>query len=167
VLDAVGVHAEEESTLPKAGFARYKLGAVGGWDGTPFEDPPVNPAVRVTKIRVTAGCYVYRIKFEYSGGVGTTDHGGSGPALCPGTGGYIVQEQSFDLAQDEFIRGINGRSARYIDQLEFVTNKRTIGPFGGDGGEPFYLIGPADFRVKRLFGRAGAYIDGIGIIVEK
>lgn len=153
--------------MPKTGFQQYKLGAVGGWGGAAFEDPLVSASVRVTKIKVTAGCYVYRVKFEYSGGATPTDHGGSGPSLCPGSGGYIVQEQSFDLDQDEFIRGINGRSGKYIDQLEFVTNKRSIGPFGGDGGEPFYLIGPPDFKVKRLFGRSWAFIDGLGIIVEK
>ncbi|SFN27158.1 jacalin-like lectin [Nitrosomonas communis] len=154
--------------MPKTGFQWYKLGAVGGWGGTAFEDPLVSASVRVTKIRVTAGCYVYRVKFEYSSGAKQTDHGGSGPSLCPLSWvGPIAEEQSFDLDQDEFIRGINGRSGRYIDQLEFVTNKRTIGPFGGDGGEPFYMIAPPDFKVKRLFGRSGAFIDGLGIIVEK
>ncbi len=164
-VDAIGIIVEPEASLPKTGYQQYKLGAVGGWGGEAFADQQVAPQASVSKIKVTDGCYVYRVKFEYSDG-GQTDHGGPGPLLCPGIGGVIVTEKEFVLASDEFIQGIQGRSGRYIDSMSFTTNKRVIGPLGGDGGETFSLTAPPGYKVKRLFGRSGAFLDAVGIVVE-
>jgi hypothetical protein len=123
----------------------------------------VSPAVRVTTITVTAGCYVSGVQFHYSDG-SQTHHGGAALGII---GSCVVTTHTVQLEPDEFLRGITGHAGKYIDHVEFVTKKRRIGPWGGNGGAPFALIGPPEYRVKRLFGRSGAFIDALGIIVEK
>lgn len=168
VLDAIGIIAEEEPALKGfVGPPDYHLGASGGWDGNPFEDPAPNTRnTRVTRITTTSSCYVHSVELGYSDGTPATKHGGGG-VLCPGFGGYIVAPQTTTLGADEFIVGVRGRAGKYVDRIEFVTNKRTIGPFGGQGGEPFSLVAADGYEVRRLFGRSGSVLDAIGIVAEK
>jgi hypothetical protein len=73
-----------------------------------------------------------------------------------------------DLAKDEYIISVQGRSGTLIDQLTFRTNKRrTFGPFGGTGGNTFNLAVPADSRVVGFYGRSGQAIDQFGLIYLK
>lgn len=168
VLDAIGIIAEEEPALKNyVGPPWYRLGAAGGWDGAAFEDPPVGFGIRVSKIVVAQSCVVNFVQFEYSNGQRPVRHGGYGlTSECP-TGGYIIAPQTFTLASDEFIKGIRGNAGKVIDQIEFVTNKRTIGPFGEAGGHPFNLMAADGYQVRRLFGRSGAVLDAVGIVAER
>lgn len=43
---------------------------------------------------------------------------------------------NFDLDEGEDIVSVRAREGWLIDSLEFQTNKRVVGPFGGHGGSP-------------------------------
>jgi hypothetical protein len=79
-----------------------------------------------------------------------SDHGGTG-----GTVDYI------DLAADESILRVDGRSGDRLDQITFFSNKATYGPFGGRGGNPF-SVNFRGMELLYLFGRSGAGIDQVG-----
>lgn len=176
VLDAIGIIAEEEASLPKTGQAIYNLGAVGGWDGSAFEDLPIDePSIRVKNVIVgQSGCINY-IQFEDADADGnivlkTGPHGGDG--ICPGSNvrGPVTTE-SVPLSDGEFITGLRGRAGTVINQLWIATNKRAIGPFGAavgsEDGNPFWLEAPQGYQVRRLFGRSGDLLFSVGIIVEQ
>lgn len=54
---------------------------------------------------------------------------------------------------------------RVIQSLTFYTNQRTIGPFGYTDGSDFKLP-IEDGEIVGFFGRAGEYLDGIGVYVK-
>lgn len=82
----------------------------GGPGGRPFDD--FNSARgAVTEIRVWGAQYIDAIQVVYKDDVGPK-HGGSGG-----------QSYTFSLGNDEKIVRIDGRGTKYIDQLQFFTNK--------------------------------------------
>ncbi len=52
----------------------------------------------------------------------------------PHAGGYGGRMDTFDLAFDEAIVRVEGRSGDFVDRLEFFTNKGRSKVFGGTGG---------------------------------
>lgn len=108
-----------------------------------------------------------RIHIEYDAGPPVT-HGGQGVGTCLGTPLPTSTKTQATLAPGEFIHSVLGRAGRYVDGITFVTNQRSIGPSGSSSnGEPFELRAPNGYQIRRLFGRAGAFVDAIGIVVEK
>ena len=170
-LDAIGIIAEAEPKLVQAQVSSYPLGASGGWGGNPFADPPVDQAVRVDQIIITESCYVNTIQLVYTiNGMPagqTAEHGGGGNCPFPPPD-PIILPQVFKLAADEHLIGVQGYTGTLIDRLEIVTNKRVLGPFGASTeGQRFSLVAPQGYKVRRLFGRSGGFIDSVGIIVER
>lgn len=53
------------------------------------------------------------------------------------------------LADSEFINGVVVKAGVYLDSLTFISNLKTYGPYGGDGGNVFKFNG-------RVFGIVGA-----------
>ena len=171
-IDSIGIIAEPEPKLAQAPVASYFLGASGGWGGDPFFDPPLDQTVRVDKIIITESCFVSRIQVVYTTTNGTTApqsvvHGKNG--LCPSPApDPIILPQTFQLEADEYLIGLQGYAGNFVEQLQIVTNKRVLGPFGvAAGGQSFNLAAPKGYKVRRLWGRSDAFIDSIGIIVER
>ena len=122
----------------------------GGGGGTEFDDSSFRGPI--TRITVRAAAKVDSIQVTY-GDQQAGKHGGDG-----GTQTVI------SLAPDEQIIAVFGRSAQVVDQIGFVTQLsnrelRQYGPYGGDGGNPFYIIG----KVSSFFGRSAQLLDAVGV----
>lgn len=70
-----------------------------------------------------------------------------------------------DLEEGEYIVYVTGRAGTLIDQITFHTTlRRTFGPYGGTGGEPFDLSIPSNAVVIGFFGNYGPSIHQLGLI---
>lgn len=126
----------------------------GGQGGGAWDDIPYMKG-KISQLTIRHGKYVDAIDVVY----GTTkapQHGGNG-------GGA----DTISLANDENIIAVTGRSGIYLDQIQIVTmdaNKkiRQYGPYGGNGGGAFYVIGD----IQGFFGRSGSYVDALGMYVS-
>jgi hypothetical protein len=122
---------------------------VGGAGGIPFDDRGATGTIR--SIRLRAGNGIDAIQVNYGGTWG--------PIRGNPSGG---QPYSFDLAADEHIVTVRGRSGQFIDQLIFFTNKgRVFGPYGGAGGTPFSESAPTGQKLGAIYGRSGSAIDSL------
>ena len=133
----------------------FKSSSFGGTGGNPFEELPANCTGIVKKILIRGALYVDAIQITYELPDGSELVGG----YYGGNGGTqnIIE---IDVANGERIIGVFGRSYTYLDQLGFITNKgRTLGPYGGCGGDPFTIDG---CNVAGVFGRSFDWIDSIG-----
>jgi len=131
-------------------------GVAGGDGGSPFSDPEPRSDMRLAEIRVYAGERVDAIQavYESNGRIveGARHGGGGGRATV------------FRLDRDEYVTGVSGRHGNVIDSIRIHTNKRTSELFGGSGGErDFRLDAPAGNQVVGFTGRAGRYLDAIGL----
>jgi Jacalin-like lectin domain len=129
----------------------------GGSGGHSFLDPEPEPGTRVVEAQVRSGEYVDSVQLVYMLRDGRTitgpKHGGEGGALSV-----------FHLDADEYLVGISGHTGSYIDSIQFLTNKRTSPLFGGHGGgRDFHIDVPANAQVTGFTGRAGEYLDAIGL----
>jgi len=130
-------------------------GPYGGGGGSAFTELLDDCEATVISGRVRHGKYIDGIQLTYQYANGQHHTGGS----YGGTGG---SESTFDIDVDggERITTILGRSGRYVDRLQFITNTgRVIGPFGGSGGSAFTA---SDCELHGIFGRSGRYLDAIG-----
>jgi hypothetical protein len=130
---------------------------VGGPGGNAFSDPEPERGARVVEVQVRSGDYVDSVQLVYWLGDGRTvvgpQHGGAGGELGV-----------FHLDADEYLVGISGRTGTYIDSIRFQTNKRTSPSFGGSGGSRDFRVDvPTNAQVTGLVGRAGNYLDAIGL----
>lgn len=132
----------------------------GGPGGRPFDDfAAAAPQISsVRSIVVSAGTFVDRIETTY-----TLTDGRPYTAIHGGRGGRAT---TVNLAPDERLIGVRGRSGALIDQIAFVTSSprgiQTYGPFGGPGGSPFDLR--AD--VVAFYGASGDLLDRLGFYVR-
>nr|XP_016489921.1 PREDICTED: putative late blight resistance protein homolog R1B-16 isoform X1 [Nicotiana tabacum]XP_016489923.1 PREDICTED: putative late blight resistance protein homolog R1B-16 isoform X1 [Nicotiana tabacum]XP_016489924.1 PREDICTED: putative late blight resistance protein homolog R1B-16 isoform X1 [Nicotiana tabacum]XP_016489925.1 PREDICTED: putative late blight resistance protein homolog R1B-16 isoform X1 [Nicotiana tabacum]XP_016489926.1 PREDICTED: putative late blight resistance protein h len=73
----------------------------------------------------------------------------------------------------EYLTGIKGTFRRYgshlvINSLCFITNAKNYGPFGSEaGGTPFSFVMKEVGAIEGFHGRCGAYLDAIGIYLQK
>jgi hypothetical protein len=129
-------------------MATFVFGPEGGTGGDVFDDRGLGQWVR---IQIRAGDQVDALIVSYDSGV-TAQHGGNG--------GQLVGD--FQLVSGEVITRIQGRHGTFVDQIEIVTNKRRIGPFGKSGGTPWTLDVPPGLTVTSFFGASGTVLDRIG-----
>jgi hypothetical protein len=125
----------------------------GGKGGDPFTDD-LTVVTRLVGFNIRSGRFVDAIQpvFLNCDGTKTTGawHGGAGGTL-----------QNVVFAADEVVKRVDGRSGRLVDQLTVKTDKKTYGPYGGSGGEPFSeeRLG----TVGGFLGRSGRYVDQVGL----
>ena len=129
----------------------------GGPGGYPYSDADPDPGSRIVEVQVRSGDFVDAVQFIFMLSDGRTvegpRHGGEG-------GGLNV----FRLDPDEYLIGISGRSGKYIESIQFATNKRVSPVFGGRGGErDFHIEIPGNAQVTGFVGRAGEYLDAVGL----
>ena len=129
-------------------------GPAGGTGGYLFDD---GPAIgRIADVLIRSGAYIDSILVIEENP--TTIHPQHG-----GDGGHL---DIFTLASDEYITEVSGRYGRYVDSLTIQTNKGQIGHWGGSGGvQDFDFQAPSGYAIVGFWGRSGAYVDAIGVIV--
>lgn len=126
--------------------------AHGGNGGSPFQDN-LTQAVRMAGFVIRHGSYVDGLMGIYKDAKNNTLPG----MWYGGTGG---KQDAVAFADDEHLIKVSGRSGSNVDQLTFVTNKRTYGPYGEGGGTPWEITTTA--KLVGFFGRSGSLIDQIG-----
>jgi Jacalin-like lectin domain len=168
------------SILAACGSVVY-LGPVGGPGGNAFDDRSEPPAlvaqtrlsqIHISKSSVILGLpgqdIIHFVQNEYTDASNAIllgpKHGGGTLGCCEFIVDPIVQ---FDPG--EFLIGICGRAARFIDSISFITNKWSNCDlaYGGTGGNPFFLVAPPGYAIRQFYGRSGVALDAIGIIVEE
>lgn len=137
-----------------------KIGVSGGEGGIPVEGYVVPAGARIREVKLTTGWFVDSIQVGYVDAAGIMQ-------TLPGIGGHGDEVHSFTLEDDEYLVGVSGRSAQYLDSIRFHTNKRVSPTYGGEGGEvEFSFLAPEGSEVVGFFGRADWYIDAIGIVAR-
>ncbi len=151
-IDAIGL-AYAQNYQPIAGQSKI----AGGSGGSGFMDNEIPWGARLTEIRVHAGRYIDGIQAVY-----TLPDGGIFEA--PFHGGTGGTRTVFRLDANEYVIGISGRHGDYIDSLQIHTNTRTSPQYGKSGGRSEFRIDiPSGNQAVGLIGRAGRYLDAIGL----
>jgi hypothetical protein len=129
----------------------------GGKGGVPYLILLPSSA-RLTRVTVWHRDYVDGIQLE-------TDLG-----MLPRIGGTgkhrDVQSATFELAADEFLRGISVEFWQYVDRLTFHTNSHNYGPYGGRTGLLKKTITrPEGRKIVGVRGRHWELVDSIQLMV--
>lgn len=84
-----------------------------------------------------------------------------GAIYGPWHGSHGGKDHYFVLPAGEYINKVEGRSAKYVDQLKFTSSSgRTYGPYGGGGGHSFVAARPT-CKLAYISGRCAKYVDRI------
>jgi hypothetical protein len=55
---------------------------------------------------------------------------------------------------------------QYVDSIRFHTNLRVSPTYGGSGGgADYYYEAPPGWQIVGFYGRSGAYIDAVGVVL--
>jgi hypothetical protein len=140
--------------------SQINLGPSGGYGGAPFVDS-VSSGARVTEVQVRSGAYVDSLQMVLQlpdGQIAYMDkHGGDGGNAA-----------TFSLRDGEYINAISGRYGQYVDSIRFHTNLRVSPTYGGSGGDAdYYYAAPPGWQIVGLYGRSGAYIDAVGVVLAE
>ncbi len=134
---------------------------VGAAGGTAFADPTVS-GQQLTGVTISAGYWIDAIQ-----GLATPSH-------LPRHGGAGGNDASFSLPAGEYLVRVFGKQggnavSPAISQINFMTNTgRVFGPYGEGLGQdptaPFDIAVPAGGRVVGFTGRAGNFLNAIGVL---
>jgi hypothetical protein len=161
----VGVALCVVSAALAAGQQTWELGPSGGGGGQEFEDSEIPTAdeSRVTAVHVWSGGRVDSIKIVHR-------------SLAPSArsprfevhGGGGGEERVFELEPGEYITAITGRYGNNVDSVVIHTSEgRQSTRFGGSGGlANFSYEAPYGYEIAGFQGRAGRYIDALGVILR-
>lgn len=154
-VDQVGFASGDKPAALPTTIARSR--EHGGDGGSAFDDLSAagNLLGKITSITIHHGTYVDGIAVSYDGQPGSNAHGGYG-----GT------EDKFDLGPHEWVTEVHGRSATYLDQVQFYLSSGRVSPvYGGNGGNAF-VERRRNSVVKAIFGRSGSLVDQLGFYFE-
>jgi hypothetical protein len=166
VILAVCLPSSLAPSSARADGERTKVGPVGGEGGEEFADKELPKGACIVGVKIRGGLYIDSIELLYK----TADGKKEGLGWHGGDGG---EEQTFLLEDGEFITGITGKTAefqegqRVIANVTVVTNKRKSKTYGGDGGDRTFDLKKPGEEVTGFYGRAGAFLDRIGVFVQK
>ncbi len=134
-----------------SGYDTRHTDLYGGGGGNQFNDTTdqLGERGKIVQIFVRAGNVVDSLATVFANG-STLSHGENGGKLTVIT-----------LDDDEYVNSVKLRSGSKLDQITFITNKRTHGPFGGGGGKEQTVSFNGKF-LQYFFGRSGEVIDAIG-----
>jgi Jacalin-like lectin domain len=137
-----------------------KCGYSGGTGGQEFSDDALPDSSKVIQVKIRSGELLDAIQIVHE-----TNNGIRHP--MPLHGGNGGEQQDFLLDEDEFITGVTGRFGNGVDSIQFITNKQRSSVFGGSGGSATYTYeAPQGTEVVGFFGRSGATIDALGIVLR-
>ncbi|XP_015690546.1 protein GOS9-like [Oryza brachyantha] len=142
-----------------------KLGAWGGNHGGSEHDLTVAPQ-RLEGFSVRYGKVIDCISFSY------LDKDKALHSVGPWGGAGGVSTETITFGPSEYVKEVHGSLGPIGDftdvvtSLKFVTNHRTIGPFGHGTGTPFVIPVLNNASIVGFFARAGLYLESIGIYVH-
>ncbi len=157
VLFTIGSLVDSRPSYATETFSQF--GPSGGHGGNRFNDG-ARRGQKVKEVKVYSGALIDSIQVVYTGQTNQTfagkKHGGSGGNLS------VLR-----LAADEYITTIGGKYGNLVDSLYIKTNKGQVKKWGGSGGKvKFYYNVPPGTSICGFFGRAGKYVDSIGVIMK-
>jgi len=134
-------------------------GPSGGLGGNNFHDGQTGGR-RIKEVRIYSGAYIDSIQVIYTDQMNQTiagsKHGGPGGNLS-----VLI------LAPDEYITTVGGKYGSFVDSLFMKTSKGKVKKWGGAGGTvDFYFSVPPGTSIHGFFGRAGKYVDSVGVIMK-
>ena len=138
------------------------LGPSGGAGGEEFTDAPPRGATLV-EVRVRSASFIDGMQVVWNTPDGYREgprHGGMGGAT-----------DTFKLdAGDHIVKMTGAHNGRFVTRLQFTTaNGRTSRVYGegGSGDAAFIYEAPEGHLIRGFHGRAGSFIDAIGIVMAK
>jgi len=156
LLDAIGL-----VYMPLRSVRMNQTEIFGGRGGSEFVDSNPQQGARLVEIRIQAGELVDSIQAVYVLANGRRAEG----QRRGGRGGRL---NVFRLDSDEYITGISGRCGDFVDSLRIHTNKRTSQLYGGGGGNRDFRVDvPSGTVAVGFAGRAGIYLDAIGLAYSR
>ncbi|MEM1293999.1 MAG: jacalin-like lectin [Verrucomicrobiota bacterium] len=129
----------------------------GGTGGQIFGAYLIPKGTFLSAVYVHAGDVIDGLQLE------TTDRTET-RGLLPFIGGVGGRRIKFRLSAREKVIGITGRSGIHINSIQFHTTNGSSPLFGSDKGTPFVLKVDEDGEFKGVYGRAGWFLDSIGLI---
>jgi hypothetical protein len=129
----------------------------GGSGGDPFDEVDVIGTYGIFTpklIEIRKGQWVDSIQVTYQ----TSNEL---PCQAPKRGGNHEQQGTLQLDADQTIVRVTGVHGKYVDALQFTTNKGRMSPYcGGNGGKTFSESHPG-YVLSYISGRSGKYLDQI------
>ncbi|KAM7468854.1 hypothetical protein LguiA_007037 [Lonicera macranthoides] len=156
-LDAIGIYVK-----PRDIEGTISIGPWGGQGGSPWSYMTNRG---INQIVINVGSNIKSISFRDATGLDSATFGGKNPNDIGERKTVLINWPS------EYLISISGqtygdvKSLETITSLSFTTNKATYGPFGTSSGTSF-SIPINDDMVVGFHGRAGYYLDAIGIFVK-
>lgn len=137
-----------------------RYGPAGGLGGEAFDNYTIPTGARIQAIHIFSGEYINGLQVAYVDAAGE-------PGVLPRIGSDSGTHHVLTFGQDEQITAISGLCDWYIDTLALHTTQRQTDAYGQPGTDrPFHLAAPAGQAVVGFFGRAGWYVDALGIITR-
>lgn len=176
-FDAILKQMQQFETAPTSSFSRPPLPSiangtpvldsvvshspdfVNGYGGKPFSDVDVSTYLqnrtRIAKVQLRAGAYVDQIitTYEDANGSWVASHGENGGILS----------NALQILPGQFVASVSGRGDAWIDRLRIALTDGRYLEGGGNGGNAFSWVAPSGAIVLGFRGRAGAYVDRIGV----
>lgn len=152
----IGLENKKEENWPA------KNGPWGG-NGGRARDIKVAPQ-RLESVTIRSGSVVDSLAFSFKDGNGQQHN--AGPWGSDGGSGKTIQ-----LGPTEFVTEVSGTFGSFgalsnvLTSLTLVTNCGSYGPFGKRQGSPFQTRVQSNSSIVGFFGRAGQFVDAIGVYV--
>ena len=145
----------------------YSFGPSGGSGGNPFSalPPADNGPWKISAIQVWSGNRIDAIEMIWRNPQGNI-------RTSPKFGGSGGTEQEFDIDAADYLVRIEGSVGEREDNvrvfsLQFFTKQgRSSKVFGSQTAAPFRYDEIPGNQVISLFGRSGAEIDALGVVIE-
>ncbi|GLT45977.1 hypothetical protein SLA2020_197700 [Shorea laevis] len=155
-LDAIGIHVR-----PRHIEGTISIGPWGGQGGDPWS---YTTNRGINQIIIHVGSNIKSISFRDTTDLASATFGGNNPN---DTGEEEIVHINWPSEHLISISGTYGHFAGLltITSLSFITNRATYGPFGTTSGTSF-SIPMNNSTVVGFHGRAGHYLDAIGIFVK-
>lgn len=150
-------------TAEAADSPLFAMGPSGGPGGTPFSDAPAPKGFRIAQLVIAGGDAIDSIQMSLVG---------SKVINFPKRGGFGGVPKTVVFANGEFIKSIDGRTVNFAGEhivggLNIVTNKRKL-KFGTlTAGPVFRYVAPTGHEIITFNGRAGFFLDAIGVNIRK
>ncbi|XVF82064.1 hypothetical protein PTKIN_Ptkin16aG0013500 [Pterospermum kingtungense] len=155
-LDAIGIHVK-----PRDREGTISIGPWGGQGGNPWSYMTYGG---IKQIEINVGSNIKSISFQDTTDLPSAIFGGNNPNDIGEKKTVLIDWPSEHLISISGTYG-NFASLLTITSLSFTTNKATYGPFGTGSGTSF-SIPINNNSVVGFHGRAGHYLDAIGIFVK-
>lgn len=149
-------------SLQIVGSGSWISGYSGGCGGREFQDTIPANAREAVGVIVRHGAYIDSLQMGIEKTDGTI-------VLLPQHGGNGGRQDIFFLATGEYITEIWGKYGSFVDSIQFRTSTgRTSPRYGGTGGCANYRYNaPPGYEIAGFYGRSGAYIDAIGVVLKR